>query len=209
MATTPRLGIILLEEAQAQKEVTINAALNTLDANIPVSGAGSPEGVTSGVIGDVYRNTTTGDVWFKTTGSGNTGWKMLAAAGNAPTWIKVTKVFGDLAAAALTNDIQLLSLAAGGFIHAAKIKHSAAFTGGAIATYTLSIGIVGNLTKYAPAFNVFQAPGNTVLQASGLAGSENHAAAVSIRLAAVSTVANLNAATAGSVDIWLLVSFPL
>jgi hypothetical protein len=94
-------------------------------------------------------------------------------------------------------------------IHAVKIKHSAAFTGGLISAYTVSVGIVGNLVKYAPAFNVFQAPGNTVQQISSTVGTENHGAATSIRLAAVSIGANLNAATTGAVDVWALVSFAL
>lgn len=121
-------------------------------------------------------------------------------------WVKVTKTFSDLAAAALTNNIEVYSLPAGGVIHAVKIKHSASFTGGAIATYTLSVGITGTLAKYAAAFNVFQAPGATVQQISSTVGTENHTAATSIKLAATSTVGTLDAATAGSVDIWLDVS---
>jgi hypothetical protein len=206
---TTNHGVDYVEEAQASKEVTINAAFDAFDALVPFSGAGSPEGVTTASVGNLYRDTTNGKLYLKQSGAGNTGWKEVPASGTAPVWVKVSKVFGDLAAAALTNDIEVLSLGAAGVIHAVKIKHSAAFTGGAIATYTLSVGIVGNLVKYAPAFNVFQAPGNTVFQVSSVVGSENHGAATSIRLAAVSTGANLNAATSGAVDVWALVSFAL
>lgn len=121
-------------------------------------------------------------------------------------WKKFTVGFAALAAAALTNDIEVYSLAAGEVIHGVKIKHSAAFSGGTLASYTVSVGIVGNLVKYASAFDVFQATSNTTFQLSNSFGSENHGAATSIRLAAVSTGDNLNQASAGSVDVWILVS---
>ena len=123
-----------------------------------------------------------------------------------PRWKKVTKTFTDLSAAGLTNDIEVYSLLAGEVIHAVKTKHSTAFSGGTIASYTVSVGIVGNLVKYSAAFDVFQATSNTAFQLSTTVGSENHGAAPSIRLAAVSTVDNLDQAAAGSVDVWLLVS---
>ncbi len=207
MSTTVRNGLTYIEEAQAQKEVTINADLDLIDAKLPQVGTVAPEGSVTGAVGDWYRNTSTGYVYYKASGAGNTGWKQLLREGGSPTWVKVTVGYAALAAAALTNDIEVLNLAAAGVIHAVKIKHSASFVGGSISAYTLSVGIVGNLTKYAAAFDVFQAPGNTVQQLTGTLGTENHGAAVSIRLAATSVGANLNAATAGSVDVWLLVSF--
>jgi hypothetical protein len=123
-----------------------------------------------------------------------------------PKWEKYTVGFAALAAAALTNDIELLSLPAGGVIHAVKIKHSASFVGGAIGAYTISVGIVGTLAKYLAAFNVFQAPGNAVQTVEANVGTENHAAVTSIRVAATAVGANLDQATAGSVDIWVLKS---
>jgi hypothetical protein len=128
------------------------------------------------------------------------------ASTSLPKWVKVTMGFADFSAAALTSSPEVYSLPAGGVIHAVKIKHSAAFTGGTIATYTISVGIVGTVAKYSAAFNVFQAPGNTVQQLTSTVGTENHGAVTSIKATAVSTVGNLDAATTGSVDIWLLVS---
>lgn len=122
------------------------------------------------------------------------------------TWAKYTKTYSQLSAAAMTNDVELLSLPARGVIHAVVIKHSASFTGGALADYTVSVGIAGTLNKYASAFNVFQAPGNTTLQTSNSLFSENYGAATSVRIAAASTTANLSDATAGSVDVWVLTS---
>lgn len=125
-----------------------------------------------------------------------------------PTWIKVGVgiTATALAAAALTNSITLFSLIPGGVIHAVKIKHSTAFGGGLIAAYTVSVGIAGTLAKYAPAFDVFQAPGATVMENSFIGGSENQATAVNILLSAFSVGANLDQATAGVVDIWALLS---
>jgi streptogramin lyase len=163
MAVTDFLGMTLLEEAQSDKEITVNAALVALDAQAALT----------------------------------------------PFWVKQTIGHAALSAAAIGNSVELFSLRAGGVIHAVKVKHSAAFTGGGISAYTLSVGVIGDLDRYSPAFDVFQAPGNTVQQVSGIIGTEDHGAAVSIRLAAISTGDNLDQATAGSVEVWTLVSFPV
>ncbi len=130
-----------------------------------------------------------------------------AGPGLSPSWVKVTKTFADFAAAALSNSITGYVLPAGGVLHATQVKQSAAFGGGGAAAYTVSVGIPGNDAKYATAFNVFQAPGNTVMQLSGTLGVENHGATTNITFTATSDVL-LNLAAAGSVDIWLLVSVP-
>lgn len=119
-------------------------------------------------------------------------------------WIKVTKTFSDLSAASLTNDIEVLSLPAKGVIHAVEIVPTTAFTGGLIATYTISVGIAGNFTKYRGATNVFT--GFTLPTPAANIGMESTTVATSIRAQAISTVGLLNAATQGSADIYLLVS---
>lgn len=124
-------------------------------------------------------------------------------ASSIPQVYKYTATYSQLATAGLTNDIELFSLPAGGIIKSVKLKHSTPFTGGTIATYTLSVGITGNLVKYMAAFNVFQATGDSVLNFSTLAAAENHNSATSVRVAAISTVGNLNAATQGSADIFV------
>lgn len=130
------------------------------------------------------------------------------AIGAAPVWVKVGNALSHTAfqTAATTNSITLFSLAAAGVIHAVKIKHSTAFAGAAIATYTLSVGIVGTVAKYASAFDVLQAVSNTAFQLSSVLGSENNAAAVNIVVTATSTGANLSVSTAGVADIWVLLS---
>ena len=125
---------------------------------------------------------------------------------SVPQWVKVTKTFTDLSFAGTTNDIQVYSLPAGGIIMGVKIKHSTAFSGGSISAYTVSVGISTNFTKYASAFDVFQAVSGTTFQLTDSFGSEDHGAATSIRLQAISTGGNLSTATAGSVDVWILVS---
>lgn len=144
--------------------------------------------------------------------SGMTGTLQLPAGGivgatNAPTWTEYTVTFTQLSEAAATKTITLASLAAAGIIHGVKTKQSAAFTGGALSAFTVEVGIDGNLDKYSSAFDVFQAPGAAVMQVSGgNPQSESHTTATDIKITARSTGANTNAATAGSVDVWLLVS---
>lgn len=121
-------------------------------------------------------------------------------------WTKYTVTFTQLSAAALTNNIELFQLAAKETVQSVVVKASAAFTGGLIATYTVSVGPAGNLVKYAVAFNVFQAPATNLSSVNILPGVEDFSSATSIRISAISTVGNLNAATAGSVDVWVLKS---
>ena len=138
--------------------------------------------------------------------TGATGSTGAAGVDGAMSWTKYTKTFTDLSTAGLTNNIELFQLAAKQMIHQVIIKQSTAFAGGVIATYTASVGIVGNLVKYAAAFDVKQAVGATVFGANILTGVESFSGATSIRLSAVSTVGLLSAATGGSMDVWVMKS---
>lgn len=124
-------------------------------------------------------------------------------------WIfieKVTKTFTDFATAGLTNDISIFTLPANWYIHDVKIIPTTAMSGGLLGTYTVSVGVAGNLVKYAVANNVFT--GNTTLGLvhTPLSGLESTSGNTDIRAQAVSTVANLNAATAGAVDFYLFMT---
>ncbi|RMH25693.1 MAG: hypothetical protein D6692_10505 [Planctomycetota bacterium] len=132
--------------------------------------------------------------------------EMVFGISGVPRWESVTVTHADLAAAATSNDIEIFSLPAGGVIHAVKLKHSVPFLGGGLTGYTLSVGPTGNVTKYLGAKDVFTPAGDTVQYIEGTIGTENHAAATSIRLAAAATGGNLNAATQGQATVWLLVS---
>jgi hypothetical protein len=85
----------------------------------------------------------------------------IVAGNRTPYFRKLTKTFSDLAQASATFDIELFLLPPGGVIHAIKLKHTVAFTGGALSAYTLSIGNSGTLSKYMAAQNVFNAPSAT------------------------------------------------
>lgn len=145
-----------------------------------------------------------GQVWTATNVNGAGYWATATASPSVPTWIKYTVSHTALQVAATTNDIQLFSLPTKGIIHGVVISQSASFTGGAISAYTLSVGIAADLVKYAGAFDVFQAPGAGVGQTTNVMDFENKTSATSIRLAAISTGANLDQSTTGSVDVWVL-----
>jgi hypothetical protein len=121
-------------------------------------------------------------------------YKSLGA--DVPRWRKYTKTYSQLSVAGLTNDIEVFSLPAKGVIQAMQIVATTAFSGGTIATYTLSIGISGNLVKYCTGFSLSQP--------QVIGGIESTSGATSIKLAAISTVGLLNAATAGSADVYVL-----
>jgi hypothetical protein len=127
-----------------------------------------------------------------------------------PTWHRVPVTHADLATGATTNTVTLLSLPAQGYLHSAVVKHSAAFTGGAIGTYTLSAGLTGSLSKYVSGFSVTGAPSGTNFRRDGGTAPApdliDFAAATPLKLTAACSGANLSAATAGAADVYLLLS---
>jgi hypothetical protein len=141
-----------------------------------------------------------------TFGGAVTAASVTVSAGMVPQWVKVTIPYTSFSTAATTNTITAYTLAAAGVIHAVKIKHSTAFSGGAITAYTVSVGYSTDTTRYGPPFNVFQTVAGTTFQINDTFETFDHGATATINATATSTGANLSAATAGSVDIWLLVS---
>lgn len=107
-----------------------------------------------------------------------------------PQWIKITKTFSDFSAAALTNSITIYSLPIKGVIHSVMLNPTIAFSGGLIATYTISVGIGGTLAKYCAATNVFT--GFTLPAMSVISGVESVSGATNILATAISTVGNLS-----------------
>ena len=69
--------------------------------------------------------------------------------GQVPVWTKYTVTHTQLQAAALTNDITLLTLPILGSIQSIFMKHTVAFAGTSITAYEISVGITGTLDKYA------------------------------------------------------------
>lgn len=123
---------------------------------------------------------------------------------NTPQWIKITKTFSDFSTASLTNSITVYSLPAKGVIHSVQVYANTVYSGGTIATYTISVGISGSNAKYAIAANVFT--GATLAPINILSAVESMSGATNITATAISTVGLLSAATQGSVDIYILVS---
>lgn len=123
-----------------------------------------------------------------------------------PAWFRVRIDSTDFTDADTAQDIEVYELPTAGVIHAVAICPVTSFTGGSISAYTLSVGITGTLNKYAAAFDVFQAPGNTVFQISSTTGAENIGTTTSIRVAATSTGDDLANATTGAADVYLLMS---
>lgn len=105
--------------------------------------------------------------------------------------------------AALFGDIQIYSLLAKEVIEDAVIKTSVAFAGPGIASLTLSVGIVGNLAKLISPYDAFAAVSNINGRLSNVVDLENFGGAVSIRLGAVATGANLSVLTQGAGCLWL------
>lgn len=122
---------------------------------------------------------------------------------SAPHWIKITKNFSDFSTAGLSSTITLISLPAGSVVTATSMKVGTAFTGGIIASYTLSVGVASNIDLL-PASSSFTTTTRPFV--SNLAVGIKTATSENVGITAISTVGLLNAATAGSVDVYLLVS---
>ena len=122
-------------------------------------------------------------------------------------WTKYTVTAAQLAAASLTNDIELFQLPAKGVIHKVIVKHTTAFAG--TLTYNLSVGVSGNLTKFVGLFDVKQVVSGLLFALGGTSvnlSPENFSAATSVRVSAVSTVNFLSQATQGAADVYVLTS---
>ena len=119
-------------------------------------------------------------------------------------WTKFTKSFSDFSSVGLnTNDIPLFALPVRGVVNKVIIHHTTPFSGGTIASYTVSVGISGTPAKYAVAFDVFQASGNTTFGFNSLTNIEDFGGTTSIVAEAISGGDTLDHATAGSVDIYV------
>ena len=121
-----------------------------------------------------------------------------------PGWTKVTKTYTDLSTAATTNTITLVALAAKQFVDKVVIKHSTAFSGGGLISYSLDVGITGTTGYFITAFDGFQAVSDTAKSEGDIDYSTF--GGTNATITANCAGANLDQATAGSVDVWLLIS---
>lgn len=117
---------------------------------------------------------------------------------------KATITYQDLSAEDTTNDIEALEVSANELILGIIVKHSESFQGGSISAYTLDLGISGELNRYVQSLDVFQAAADGVYVSVNMLEVPSFAGTTSIRLQATSTGDNLDQATQGSVDIWVI-----
>ena len=121
-------------------------------------------------------------------------------------WKKIAVANTDFTPSGPVTTIPLFILPAGSIIEGIKIKHSAAFVGGTVSAATLEVGITGTLSKYATAFDVFQAPGDTVQQHSFVFDGEDHANPATISATLRTTGGSSGDLTAGAAEIWAKIS---
>jgi len=115
--------------------------------------------------------------------------------------------YTDFTAAANSEDILLISLAADSVLHGVQIKHTAQFVGGGATFYLASVGIMGDYERFASDFDVATGVSNTNHQDTLVLDDANTGAAIPVRIRATSDV-NLNTLGAGTVRVRLLVSNP-
>lgn len=121
-----------------------------------------------------------------------------------PCWQRYTIAESALTDADTSEDETLFTCSQFCKVRGVVVKHSTAFTGGGLTAFTVSVGDSSAPTTYAPAFDIFQAAGDTVFDdTDGLASTTMAAAGHSVIARFTSTTANVADATAGSVDIWV------
>jgi len=118
-------------------------------------------------------------------------------------WTAYPLTFASFSTAAATNTITLASPPGKTVLHGVAIKHDIAFTGGGLTGYTLSVGRALILDRHATAHSVFSAPGNSNAELSLNFACDDFVAPILFNVTAVCTGGLLNAATAGTVTIWL------
>jgi hypothetical protein len=102
--------------------------------------------------------------------------------------------------AALTGDVTLDTLPPGAVLKAVLIKASVAIAGGTIATATAQPKFAGTLVgSTTNVFAVAAEPANALQTLAGTVGTISSTNALAVTL--TTTVGNLNAATAGQIDV--------
>jgi hypothetical protein len=134
---------------------------------------------------------------------------MLTTLGvNGPQWTKYTFPYTNFTAASTTEQVTLFSLPAKGLIHYCVQKHSTSFAAPGLSYLSVTIGLSGDPARYCPILNVYAAVGtSSAFIPSGSAFiPESFTASTAIVVTGISTGANLNTLTAGSLDVWVLTS---
>ena len=122
-------------------------------------------------------------------------------------YLKVTKDYTDFSAAALSNNLSLMSLPAGYKFLNLVIKHSTPISGGTITAAGVTVGVVGELDKYTPfePLDVFSAVSDTNFSDENVNTIENWGTSTDIRTELTVTGDNLDQAVAGEIDFYILI----
>lgn len=136
MSTTPNIGLNLVDYSEPRWNVPNNQNWNILDAAIGALQAGG--------------------------GASAAGsWTKLAVLANHPDWYVNSVDVGALAATAV-QQVPLVTLPARSVLHAVLIKHSVAFTGGALSSVVVSLGVAATpdalMSVSGDSFDVLQVP---------------------------------------------------
>jgi glucose dehydrogenase len=127
----------------------------------------------------------------------------MATFNPTPFWVKKTLTYADFEAVATTDDASVYTLPIGATVHQVVIKVNTPFTGGSLSTYTISLGVSGTVTKYLAATSVFS--GTAITGSTANTAPVSFSGTTDIRAYATGSH-NLSTATAGSIDVYALVS---
>lgn len=126
----------------------------------------------------------------------------------SPTMMKLTVPFTSFETSGFSTTVPVVTLPPKSVVMGAIMKHTQPFSGGIIATCTLSLGVTGNLIKYCPAYNCMAPVSDTAFGAlsSPILDLQGFTTGPTVVATCVTTVANTLALTQGSVDIYILVA---
>lgn len=124
-----------------------------------------------------------------------------------PIWQKASVTATDLSAASHTKTLTLDVLAANEIIHAVVVVPRTVFSGGAIASYAITIGISGTVNKYLASSDLLATPSATLIYAKTPTTIQPEATSgtTTVSIYATSDV-NTSVATSGTFDVYWLTS---
>ena len=123
-------------------------------------------------------------------------------------WRLFQVTFGAMQTAALTNTGTLFNLNPREIIEAYVVKHSTDFTstGASITALTFKVGLATERDRWIAGFDIKQAGGNTVFDASQDFDLQNMGVTTAVAWTVEATGANLSALTQGIVKVWVKTS---
>lgn len=113
-------------------------------------------------------------------------------------WKKFSFTYEDFSTGSDSLDLSFYELPANVIIEKVIIKHTEAFSGGAISAYHVSIGVASNEEKYASAFDVLQTVSDSARQISTTDEVESFDTTTNLMIHVAATDADLDQATSGA-----------